>query len=158
MKIRGLLSQEGFVALLALLVLVAFSAPSVAAETTADKAAPQKIVVKLGAFTNDLHPSFMALKLAKMMRKAGADVTLFLNLEAVRIADKRHPLNLKWGHSGDLLSLYQEMVKSGVKVLVCPHCAKAAGVNTKALRRGTKIAGKGDIVKLFLDADKILDY
>jgi len=50
-------------------------------------------------------------------------------------------------------------VKGGGKVLVCPHCAMAAGVDPKQLRAGTTIAkDEGEIADLLLAAERIIDY
>src|SRR6056297_4132235 len=64
----------------------------------------QKVVVHLSHFTDDLHRCFMALKVAGMMQEAGAEVTLFLDLEGVRLAERRHQLQLTWGGDGPPLS------------------------------------------------------
>src|SRR5690606_4158914 len=45
----------------------------------------QKIVVHLSHFTDDLHRCFMALELATILQESDAQVTLFLDLEGVRL-------------------------------------------------------------------------
>lgn len=45
----------------------------------------QSVVVHLSHFTDDLHAAFMALNIGTMLAESGeAEVTLFLDLEAVR--------------------------------------------------------------------------
>ena len=119
----------------------------------------QKIVVHLKHFSDDLHAAFMAIKLAGGMQAEGADVTIFVNLEGARFADARMPKDLLWGPSNKPISVYYEaFVKAGGKILVCPHCAKAAGMDTDQLRQGARVATEGEVVDLLLAADKILDY
>lgn len=141
--------------------LILFSAPILYSPSSfAEAKVPQKILVKLGTGTNDLHAAVMALSLANGLQSAGAKVTLFLNLEAVRLADTRQPNDLVWGMKGHSIShLYDNFVKAGGKVLVCPHCAKVAGLSSKNLRKGAQIADSDhSVVDAILDADKILSY
>jgi len=120
----------------------------------------QNVVIHLSKYTNDLHASFMAFKLATELKKAGANVTVFLDLEGVRSADKRQPQDLTWGmgNSGDFAAIYQSFINAGGEVLVCPHCAKSVGMSEKDLRAGAKLATVQKITKLILSADKIMDY
>ncbi len=121
-------------------------------------AAEQTIFVQSGSYTEDLHRAFMAIKLAHGLQEKGANVILFLNLESARAADKTVPNDIVWG-SGEPYSYYYEgFVKAGGKILVCPHCAKAAGVTPDQLRDGAKIAEFGEVTDAILAADKILDY
>jgi sulfur relay (sulfurtransferase) complex TusBCD TusD component (DsrE family) len=120
-------------------------------------AEPPTAIVHLSKFTENLHAPFMALKLATAMAKEGATVTLFLDLEAVRLADENAPLDLMWGKGHDSLSkLYVGFVAAGGRVVLCPHCAEAAGVTT--VRKDARIATQDELGKLFLGADKIVDY
>jgi predicted peroxiredoxin len=144
-------------AITALAVLV----PGSSVATGAGNGDGQNIVVHLPNYTNDLHSAFMAVKLAVAMQKQGADVTLFLDLEGVRMADKRVPLDVMWGMAHAPLSQhYDEFVKGGGKVILCPHCAMAVGIGAADLREGAVIGDetKQDIPNLLLKADKILDY
>jgi predicted peroxiredoxin len=140
-----------------LIYTLAFVAPlTVQAEPAAP---PQAAVVHLTHATDDLHAAFMALKLAGAMQEKGARVTLLLDLEGVRVADTRQPGDLVWGHGEPLATYYDSFVKGGGKVLVCPHCAAAAGMDAKVLRPGAQIAKDvAELAALLLAADKILDY
>ncbi len=121
----------------------------------------QHVVVHLSKFTGDLHAAFMAFKLADAMQAEGAKVTVLLDLEGVRLADRGNPLNLVWGtHHGTLEEVYTKFVTGGGRVVLCPHCAEVAGVNRDALRDGTTVGNPDEqtIPRLLLEADKILDY
>jgi predicted peroxiredoxin len=119
---------------------------------------PQKIVVHLKHYTDDLHAAFMAVKLAGAFKEKGADVTMFVNLEGVRLVDRGTPLDMKWGHSKELTAYFESYINAGGTVLVCPHCAMAAGLEAKDLREGARIGTEQEVVDLMLAADKILDY
>ena len=116
------------------------------------------VVVHLSKFTNDLHAVSMALKLGTGMQEKGASVSLFLDLDGVRLVDKRQPVDLAWGHGKSVGELFEKFVKAGGKTLACPHCAHAAGLTKENLRPNAEIAEEGQVVDVMLNADKILDY
>ncbi len=142
----------------AAMVIFAASALCVAAPEVEAKDEGKQVLIQLGHYSDDLHAAFMAVKLGNALRKEGAQVTLFLNLEAARMADADTPLDMAWGHSGPLAKHWNAFVSGGGTVLVCPHCAKAAGMDKDNLRPKTRIAGEGEVAKAILAADVVLDY
>ena len=142
------------------IVVLATMAPSNsdAHETTVDGEG-QKVVVHLSHFTDDLHRCFMALKVANLMQEHGADVTIFLDLEGVRLAERRHELNLTWGpDSPPLAEHYEKFVNGGGKVLLCPHSAKSARIGDMGLKKNAEIGTTSDLGQMLIDANKIMDY
>jgi len=154
--------MKKFVMFSVLAVITALSANQISvrgseAETVTKDA--QDVVVHISHFTDDLHRCSMALKLATIMQKSGANVTLFLDIEGVRLADKRRPLNLTWGPSPTPLSEhYDHFVEAQGKVVLCPHCAKVATIGNSDLRANAKIGTTDDLSELLMSADKIMDY
>lgn len=132
--------------------------PSASPTLAFEKGHTQDIIVKLDHFTDDLHSTFMGMKLATGLQERGNHVTIFLNLEAVRLADKRHPLDLGWGHTPSLQAVYEAFVKAGGRILVCPHCAEVTGLTSKNLRDGAKIAGHKELLEHLEKADKVIGY
>ncbi|MCR9209200.1 MAG: DsrE family protein [bacterium] len=119
----------------------------------------QKVVVHLSHFTDDLHRCFMAVKVANLMQDYGAEVTLFVDLEGVRIAERKQELKFNWGpDSPTLAELYEKFAAGGGKVLVCPHCAKSAHVTDPGLKRNAQIATLPMLGKMLIEADKVMDY
>ena len=121
----------------------------------------QHVVVHLSKFTDNLHAAFMAFNLAEALQTHGATVTVLLDFEGVRIADRGNSLDLRWGSNQETFAeVYTKFVRGGGTVILCPHCADAAGVDRTALRDGAKVGVMEDhtIPKLLLEADKILDY
>jgi predicted peroxiredoxin len=122
----------------------------------------QNVIVHLSRGTEDLHRVSMALKLATALQSAGANVTLFLDLEGVRIADQNLPQDLAWGfgpQKASVQELLQNYVTAGGQVLICPHCAEAAGISPAALKSEAIIASNdNEVAVLFLQADKVIDY
>jgi predicted peroxiredoxin len=124
----------------------------------AQTAARQKVVVNLTHFTDNLHAVAMAVHLAHHMQMEGAEVTLLLDLEGVRLASTRQPQNLVWGKGEPVSKEYDAFVKAGGRVLLCPHCSENAGITERDLRQGARIAKVGELPKTILAADKVLDY
>ncbi len=119
----------------------------------------QHIVVHLTHAADDLTAAAMAIRLAATLQSKGAQVTMLLDLEGARIADRRQPLDLLSRRGKPLIELYDALVQVGGRLLICPHCAGAIGLTSDMLRPGATIAANDDeLAQLLLDADKILDY
>jgi predicted peroxiredoxin len=143
---------------LALLSGTAFVTGSAIADG-AEAGDQQKVVVHLSHFTDDIHACFMAFKVASLMQEEGADVTVFLDMEGVRLAARRQELAFTWGPESPPLSKYYEQFTSkGGKVLLCPHCAKSAHLTDPGLKRNAELATMVALGKLLIDADKVIDY
>lgn len=159
--LKSITQKRSFAFLPSLLVAILLALPVGSAFAQSPGKEPQKVFMKLDHGTDDLHAVLMALKISEGLVSKGAKVTLFLNLEAVRLADKRQPLDLKWGIEGghSAQHLLESFIKNGGSILVCPMCAKNAGITAKELRAGAKIAASIDeINEAFLAADKSMDY
>jgi predicted peroxiredoxin len=115
-------------------------------------------VIHLSHFSDNLHATTMALKLSNAVQKRKVPVVLFLDLEGVRLADKRQPQNLRWGSSEPVSTYFDAFVKDGGKILVCPHCAPAAGLDSNNLRENACIATESELGDMVVNADKIMDY
>ena len=118
----------------------------------------QKVVVHLSHYTDNLHAAKMALGLASRMQAMGAEVTLLLDLEGVRLASRKDPQDLVWGMGEPIGKTYETFVKLGGKVLLCPHCAHHAGIAPGDLRAGARIGKEDELASVILAAAKVLDY
>jgi predicted peroxiredoxin len=116
------------------------------------------VTIHLSHFSDDLHAVNMALKLGTVLQDKGSRVTLFVDLEGVRLADSRQPLDLRWGTTAPIGELYKGFVDAGGRVLVCPHCAAAVGLEASSLRSGATLGTNESIAELLQSAAKILDY
>jgi predicted peroxiredoxin len=125
-------------------------------ETSASK---QAIVVHLSHFTDDLHRCFMALKTANLLVGEQADVTLYLDLEGVRLAERRQNLDVTWGSSEKTLgTIYEEFTTKGGKAKLCPHCAEGARLGPMSLRRDAQIGTEDELRTMWLEASKVIDF
>ena len=86
-------------------------------------------------------------------------VTLFLNMEGVYLADGMEPLDNKMcGMMGSVDTFWKAFQSAGGQVMVCPGCAKIAGLEEADLREGAKMGDHKSVGRLFLGADKVIDY
>lgn len=120
----------------------------------------QDIVVHLKKNTEDLQAAIISARLATLMAEEGCNVTLFLTLRGVRLADARMPQNLVFGISTapTLEQVIASFQASGGTVAVCPACAHEIGLTQVDLIPGAVILDKAGLVELFLSADKIIDF
>ena len=121
----------------------------------------QNIVVHLKRQIEDLQGAITGVRLATLMQSKGCNVTVFLTLGGVRIADDRMPQNLAFGVN-TMAPTLQMAVSAfqgvGGKVTVCPACAEEIGLEEDDLIPGAEIIGPDAIAELFMAADKILDF
>jgi predicted peroxiredoxin len=105
----------------------------------AKNAGTGQTVVHLSHFGDNMHATIMALELGRAVQKRKATVVLFLDQEGVRLADKRQTQDLRWGNSEPLSTYFNAFVKEHGKIIVCPHCAAAAGLDGSILRDSAKL-------------------
>lgn len=138
----------------------------------------QNIVVKLDHFDaviwedptpggHNWQPACMALMMADHMLGEEVDgqytnhVTLFLNLQGVELADTDTASDLSsfTCMMGTLQEGWDNLVSKGVDIAVCPGCAIIGDVTPDTLREGAFIAdGAPEVSRIFLEADKVIDY
>jgi len=83
--------------------------------------------------SDDWHRAYMALTFSQKVLEAGHPVTVFLNIDSVKIAAK------KAGKHKDNQALLSALVKGGATVFACPHCVEHAGMKPGDLMDGVKI-------------------
>lgn len=84
--------------------------------------------------SDDGHRAHMAIAFAQNALDAGHPATIFLNVDAVKIAAKAN------SEQRDNRALLEAFVKRGGKVLVCPHCAEKAKLTAADLIEGAQIS------------------
>jgi len=146
-------------AVIATVGILSFSFANGSAEEQPAPESKQHVVIHLSHFTDDLHRCFMALKVANLMQSHGAQVTIFLDLEGVRLAERRQKLDLQWGvKSPPLSEYYEEFTEAGGKLVICPHCAKSARLGDMGLKKMAEIGTMKRIGEMLIEADKVMDY
>jgi predicted peroxiredoxin len=123
----------------------------------------QNIVVHLKKNTEDLQAAIMSARMGNMLAAEGCNVTLFLTLRGVRLADARMPQNLTFGRddvspSPSLQEAVASFQANGGTVAVCPACGAEVGLTHADLIPGAVILYPPEIVALILSADKVIDF
>ncbi len=138
-----------------LIVLVLATAASIAFATPKQDDG-KAVVIHIGSYSNDPNSTVTALILATNLQRNGADISLFLDREGVRLADSRAP-SITFG-GFDSAALLSALVKGGARAVVCPPGAAMAGVDANHLREGAQIGPGSLIAEMFLSADVVVDY
>lgn len=129
------------------------------AQTRAPAQAQTTTMVHLTQYGDDFHAVLMALESARTVQQAGGNVTLMLDLEGVRLADKRIPSDVAGHpHIASVHQMYDEIVKGGGQVLVCAHCASVAGIDQGSLKSGARLSSGQEFGRAIREATQILDY
>jgi predicted peroxiredoxin len=130
-----------------LLLLVALLGAAVALPARAADA----LFVNL--ISDDSHRAYMALAFSQRVLEAGHPVTVFLNVDSVKIAAK------KAAEHKDNQALLSALVKGGATVLACPHCVEHAGMKPGDLMDGVKM-GTSELVQgaLFASGTRSLSW
>jgi len=120
------------------------------------EAQDKNVVVHIGSYNEDVQSALMGLNLASRLQEAGATVTIYLDRNAVRMAETRQPL-FRYADS-DLEVIVRDFVAEGGRFLVCGHCAGLAGVDEAGFREGFILAGPEQTVPMFMEADIVISF
>lgn len=118
----------------------------------------QKLFVNLS--NDDLNRAAMAIGFStNVLTKKKIPVTIFLNVEGVRIADKNIPES-KYVNGKSLKQMLSEFIKAGGKVIICPMCMNnVGGIKQEEVLDGVTIGGpEVTWPALFADNTTVLSY
>jgi predicted peroxiredoxin len=103
--------------------------------------------------TDDNHKANMAIALSKEMLKQGHPVTIYLNSQAVQIADRSNP---RYAMQQAKLT---EFISKGGTVLVCPVCEQFLHLNQSNLVPGVQLSTADKVSQaLFRENAKTLSW
>ncbi|HEY9869304.1 MAG TPA: DsrE family protein [Candidatus Obscuribacterales bacterium] len=135
-------------------------APDPAAHPRAEAGSSgQRIVVPLSVFSDAKTGTYWTLKIATLLLKKGATVTLVLFADGARLADNRSVEEFQEsGESVPFWKFFTTFVEGGGAVLVEEQSAGLIGLTATSLRAGSKFASAEEIADLMMKADKILTF
>ncbi|MGF1641594.1 MAG: DsrE family protein [Rhodospirillales bacterium] len=108
--------------------------------------------------TDDPWSATMAFGYADMVRKAGHPVVVFLNVRAVRLADRTRPPETPAPDGKGPRALLEGLIANGVTVYVCPMCSEKAGLAEADWIAGVKRGGPETIKVQMAPATKVMSY
>lgn len=118
----------------------------------------QKLFVNLTS--DEINRASMAIAFStNILTKKKIPVTIFLNVEAVRIADTTLPEH-KHANGKSTRQMLSDFIKAGGKVIICPMCMRnVGGIKKGELLDGVEIGGP-DVTwpALFADDTTVLSY
>jgi len=118
----------------------------------------QKLFVNLSS--DDLNRAAMAISFStKILTQKKIPVTLFLNVDGVRIADGNIPEH-KHASGKSLKEMLSTFMAKGGRVIVCPMCMKnVGGLNKEDLIPGVEVSSSGAVQSaLFAEGTTVLSY
>ena len=133
-------------------LLLALSSQAVVADSD------QRLFVNLSS--DDMNRAAMAIGFSTKVRQhKKIPVTLFLNVEGVRLADKNIPPH-RHANGKTLHEMLAGFMKAGGRVIVCPMCMKHVGGMTQAdLIDGVEVGGPNVTMPALFAADTtVLSY
>lgn len=118
----------------------------------------QKLFVNLSS--DEINRATMAIGFStKILTQKKIPVTIFLNVEGVRIADKHIPEH-KHANGKSTKEMLSAFMKAGGRVIICPMCMdNVGGIKKNELIEGVEIGGP-DVTwtALFADGTTVLSY
>ena len=118
----------------------------------------QKLFVNLTS--DELNRAAMAISFStRVLMQKKIPVTIFLNVEGVRIVDKNIPGH-KHLNGKTLKEMLADFIDAGGKVIVCPMCMKNVGGLVKGDLIDGVVVGGADVTwpALFADNTTVLNY
>lgn len=97
------------------------------------------IFVNIMSGVEDLHKLTMALQLGGHAMDEGRDLVIFLNVRAPVFATKDCSEGWSFGGNPPVKTMLADLIQRGARVHVCPHCAKAAGIEAGDLIDGAML-------------------
>ena len=130
-----------------------WTAPSVHAAGTADKT-----TLFVNLTTDDAWTAQMAFTYADKVLDTGHPVVVFLNVRAVRLADRNIPHH-RGGLSGKApAEMLKSLMAKGATVYVCPSCTTQAGMTKADWIDGVKAGGPDTIEVQMAQTTKVMSY
>lgn len=113
-------------------------------------------MVEMNCAPDDADAVTTTLRVALALRQDQSDVTLFIDLAAVPLADAstdRQPEKLR----RETDRLFGKACSAGVRILVCPHCAQQQ-MGERLLREGVRLTTQKELESIRRQADQVFEY
>ena len=107
----------------------------------------RSLVVKITHSTDDPERAHIACNVAAVALASGVDVSVFLAIEGVRLAQPDVPPTIAVAEAPPIADLLDGIYAGGT-VTVCTPCATRRGLGTDDFREGTQMAGSARFVEL----------
>ena len=117
-----------------------------------------KLLINLTSAKDNADKATVAFVVANAGVAAGQEVTIFLNIEAVRLAVPGYADDIAIEGFKPLKELIASFTSNGGKIWICPPCFNARGLNKDTVIAGTAFAGGAAVVELLGQGASSLSY
>lgn len=117
-----------------------------------------KLLINLTTAKNDPDKTTVAFVVANAGIAAGQEVTIFLNVEGVRLATPGYTDDVAVAGFKPLTELINTFTSNGGQIWICPPCFNARGLNKEQVIAGTAFAGGAAVVELLGQGAASLSY
>ena len=151
---KNTISSMAIVIMIAGVLLASTTLTAWAQDETAEL---RPIFVNLTTGIEDLQKCSMALSLAENSMAAGRDVTVFLNVHAIRLAAAGEEITLF--NSDELMSdKIAGLIDGGAAIIVCPMCLGNSPYTEDDLIEGVQTAGGDNFFPPIDDGAAVFSY
>ena len=120
--------------------------------TSVPTAAQEKEAIFVNLTSDKPERVTMALNFSTKLLQGGSEVTVFLNVDGVRLGwTKVAALSRQRGELGTF-------IKAGGRVVICPHCMQVRGVAAGDLLPGLTLGGEGAAQQAFMSSTRSISY
>lgn len=143
-----------FSLMLALVIGLSACEPTPPADKT--EKTPELLLNLTSDATQDAHSSLMGLHFAQQALESDIPVTVFLNVDGVKLmAPGADTLAFDGENLQGLLKRIQE---AGGQVVACPHCMQVEGVTEEDLLEGIRVADETTMMQRLKDGPTVMTY
>lgn len=126
--------------------------------TTLTLAADSKNSLFINLSSDEINRAAMAVNLAnKVLKEKQIPVTIWLNVEGVRLADINIPQST-YVNGKTVREMLQAFMKDGGKVIICPMCMKNVGGLDPDMDLLEGVTTEGALTALFAENVTVLSY
>jgi sulfur relay (sulfurtransferase) complex TusBCD TusD component (DsrE family) len=126
--------------------------------TSLTLAADSKNSLFVNLSSDEINRAAMAISFAhKVLKKKQIPVTIWLNVEGVRLVDINIPQNT-YVNGKTVREMLQTFMKDGGKVIICPMCMKNVGGLDPDMDLLKGVTTEGTLAALFAENVTVLSY
>jgi uncharacterized protein len=117
-----------------------------------------KLLINLTTAKNDPDKTTVAFVVANAGIAAAQEVTIFLNVEGVRLATPGYADDVVVAGFKPLAELISTFTSNGGRIWICPPCFNARELNKEQVIAGATFAGGAAVVELLAQGAASLSY
>ena len=117
-----------------------------------------KLLINLTTASDNADKTTVAFVVANAGVAAGQEVTIFLNVEGVRLATPGYADDITSEGFKPLKELMASFLANGGKLWICPPCFNARGLDKENVVAGATFAGGAAVVELLGQGAASLSY